>query len=265
VDLTAWSIPHVVLIFSFTAILLLGAAIYHTTLAPKEWHYHPYISRTDWLPYFVMGLALNMLLQGMTTDWESTSPIVRARPEWLLAATIVSLAVFMGSLAAYSLRYAGAATLTGLTGLVIRLLFQTGFNFFEVTASAWIIVLFPMLALDSGLAVYGARYKRPSPWIISALAATIGMALAGYPLINRFYSQPQVTADNLLIHLVTTALAACGAAWVGQTLGNMLATANKQVENTAIPSANLRLISPIALVAVVAFIIFFIATAVPPA
>jgi hypothetical protein len=265
VDLTAWSIPHVILIFSFTAILLLGATIYHTTLPRREWHFRPRPRRTDFLPYFVMGLALNMLLQGMTTDWESTMPILRVRPDWLLAATIVSLAVFMGTLAAYSLRYAGAATLAGISGLLIRLLFQTGFNFFEVTPSAWIIVLFPMLTLDIGLALYGARQKRPSPWIITGLAATVGMAAAGYPLINQFYSHPQITTANLLIHLITTAIAACGAAWVGQTLGDILATANKQVEDIGVASANLRLVPSIALTAVLAFIVFFVATAVPPA
>jgi hypothetical protein len=265
VDLTAWSIPHVVLIFSFTAILLIGATIYHTTLAPKSWHYLPRPRRSDWLLYFVMGLALNMLLQGMTTDWESTSPIVRARPDWLLAATIVALAVFMGSLGAYSLRYAGAATLTGLAGLGIRLLFQTGFDFFVVTPSAWIIVLFPMLTLDIGLALYGARQKRPSPWFISGLAATVGMAAVGYPLINQFYSYPQITSANLLINLITTAIAACGAAWVGQTLGDALAKSNNEEGKTAVSPSNLHLVPPIALVAVLLFIVLFVATAVPPA
>jgi hypothetical protein len=149
--------------------------------------------------------------------------------------------------------------------LLIRLLFQTGFNFFEVTPSAWIIVLFPMLTLDIGLALYGARQKRPSPWIITGLAATVGMAAAGYPLINQFYSHPQITTANLLIHLITTAIAACGAAWVGQTLGDILATANKQVEDIGVASANLRLVPSIALTAVLAFIVFFVATAVPPA
>jgi ABC-type proline/glycine betaine transport system permease subunit len=90
------------------------------------------------------------------------------------------------------------------------------------------------------------------------------MAAGGYPLINQFYSHPQVTAENLLSHLLTTAIAACGAAWIGQTLGNTLATANKQVENTAAFSPNLRLVPPIALTAVVLFIVLFVATAVPP-
>ncbi len=60
-------------------------------------------------------------------------------------------------------------------------------------------------------------------------------------------------------------IAACGAAWVGQTVGNTMGTANKQLatENDDVP-ATLQYVPSVALVVVIAFIIFFVATAVDP-
>lgn len=58
-------------------------------------------------------------------------------------------------------------------------------------------------------------------------------------------------------------VAASLAAWAGQQLGDYLA--NQAAGETAVSPTPLSLLSPITLIATIAFVIFFIVTTTPPA
>ena len=279
-DLAAWSIPHIVLIFSFVGVLLLAMAAYLSSQVVRAWGMIWQMALTDWLVIFALGLMLNTLLQGMTTDWEgATLAVLQSRPEWLLPATIVAVAALTGSLANYSLRRVGAATAVGLVALIIRAALRWSFDFNAITLNAWLCTLAPLLALDLWQGFQLWRQERPSPgdstesrllkspsaWLASGVAAMVGMGAVSFPLINRFYQFPTIAAGNLLSMVLACLVAAGGACWVANTVGNVLATQNKQVtEETAITSPLLPYLPPIIFIVVLGFVALFIATASPP-
>lgn len=263
-DLTAWSIPHIVLIFSFVGVLLLATATYTSGQPVTAWGWLWRMPRADWLVIFAASLMLNTLLQGMTTDWEGAPvSVLQTRPEWLLPATIVALALFTGTLTAHSLRWVGAATAVGLVALAVRQILRLSFAYEAITLNAWLCTLAPLLAVDLWLGV-GLWRKRPFGWRTTGLAGLVGMVVISFPLINQFYAYPTIAAGNLAAMLLACAVAAVGAAWVGQTVGDYFATENKQVLDTAVSPAYLRYLSPVIAVLALIFVAFFIATASPP-
>ncbi|MCA9897276.1 MAG: hypothetical protein KC433_03755 [Anaerolineales bacterium] len=264
-DLTAWSIPHIVLIFSFVGVLLLAIATHTSGTALGRWGWLWRMPRADWLVIFAVSLILNTLLQGMTTDWEGASlSVLQSRPEWLLPATLVAIALFCGTLTAHSLRRVWAATTVGLVALLVRQILRLSFAYEAITINAWLCTLAPLLAVDVWLAV-GLWRERPSGWFTIGLAGLVGLAAVTFPLINQFYAYPTIAADNLPIMLLTCMIAALGAAWVGQTVGDYFAAENKQVGGeTAVSPSYIRYLSPIIAALALIFVAFFIATAAPP-
>lgn len=264
-DISAWSLPHIILMFSFALVMILAAAIHLSTVAQRTWRTIRHFDQQDILVIVVLAFTLMVGLQALTTDWDSERlALLQQRPEWLLPAVIVAMATLIGTFANHALRMVGAATVTGLLALVIRFGLLQVFDYPGISLGAWLMALAPMIAMDLW---YGyslnARQNPPKPAIAGVTAMT-GMALISYPLLNRFYAYPQIGLGNLVPVMLTGLIAAGGAAWVGQGLGDYLAMANKQVEPTTFALRSLRLAPAIALVAVVTFIFVFISTASPP-
>lgn len=265
-DLTAWSIPHIVLIFSFVGVLLLAIAMHLAGRAGQSWRMAWQIPAANWLVIFALSLILNTLLQGMTTDWEGASlAVLQARPVWLLPATIIALATFVGSLGNFSLRCVGAATAVGLVALLVRQILRWSLAFDAITLNAWLTTLAPLLALDIWQLFWLRRQEMSFGWIGAGLAALVGMTAVSFPLINRFYAFPTIDATNLVSMVLACGLAAIGGCWIGQTVGATLATQNMQPTAESAASAPLlRYLPPVILLGALGFIIFFIATATPP-
>lgn len=275
-DISAASIPHLLVAFTFALTMILAAAIQLSTLPASG---AASGLRPAELPA-ILSLAFVLLigLQAMTTDWEGSQGPFLGRPEWLLPATIAGLAVFVGALAKASLRRtatgragaasrSGAATLTGLTALAIRLGLLTLFDAPNITTKAWLLALLPLLALD--LAGWFTQLRRrpwprvvATPWA-AGLAAAASMTVAGFPLLNRFYAYPQITLANLPEMVMAVAVAAVGAAWAGQAAGDFIA-ARKYGMEERIATGHWQLLPPLALLGSVVFLVWFIATARPP-
>ena len=180
-DISAWSLPHLLLIMGFTAIMITGVAIHRSTRPAGRWRVLG-LSGVDLLVPVALAFSLLLALQLMTTEWDNLrvvlpdSPyIFWRRPEWLLPAVIAALAGFFGSLANRVLRIAGAATLVGLLALGVRLTLLAVFDFREISADAWIVALPVLLALDLGTAAE-LRLGRSPSWWLGGVAATIGLA-----------------------------------------------------------------------------------------
>ncbi|MEM7113239.1 MAG: hypothetical protein AAF614_12460 [Chloroflexota bacterium] len=267
VDITAWSIPHIILLFSFASISLIAAALQGSTLPSRQWRNLTALKQMfehfDLLTLFVIALTLNTWLQVMTTDFEGLSlALLAARPVWSLPALIVAASTFCGLLANHSLRITGAATIIGLLNLGLRLLMQNTFGIPDMSASAWIIAVFPLITLDIWYFMQQQEQQPSFHWLAAGGAASVGMALVGFSLINRFYIYPLITNGNLFSMLFAVFVAASMAAWAGQRLGNYLA--NQATGETAVSPTPLSLLSPITLIGTIAFVIFFIVTATPP-
>jgi hypothetical protein len=269
-DITAWSLPHLVLLVTFSAIMLSAAAIHLSTLPRRHWH-GPLRFRAD-AALAVVGLASALLLatQLLTMEWDgitrlrlgSAHPFWQ-RPEWLLPVVVVAVAAFFGTFALRATRFVGAATLVGVVALALRAALVGAFDAPSMSVNAYLLSLPPLLALDLAYAVGLARRASPPTALPAALAATAGLALGSLPLLAALYLYPRVTLETVPPMLAVGALSALWACWLGTRLGERFgpSVAATQVE---VPG-RVPWPSYLVLTGAVGFMAWFIVTATPPA
>lgn len=260
-DITAWSIPHLVLISSFVTIGLVSIAVYMTTLSARAWRPPLRLQLDDALPLLSAAVSLMVAYQFLITEWDAED-VGRwtglNRPEWLLPVLIGGGALVFGLIALHTLRLPGAATLTGLLALGIRAGLVALFGMPEMKLHAWVLALFPMLAVDLYTAWTVRAGRSPSAWY-TGTAGALGMAVALLTLYPRLYTLYPI--QNVPVALVAIWLGCLGTAWLGASIGNFFATRNKQVEANTRPmwAASLA-----ATVACAVFAVWFVLTAAPP-
>lgn len=262
-DLTAWSIPHLLLLLNFTTIMLVAVAIQLSMIPGREWQSVARLTAYDILPLLMFASVILINLQLFTTEyddrWAFASPIMRGRPEWVLPLLIAGVAAFVGVLANHSLRYFGAATVAGLLALGLRVGLIQIFEAEQLRASGWIVAILPLVAIDFWYA-FCVQRKRAPGGIGGGVAAAIGM-LGAYPVMEQLY--PQLVITNLSLMAAMVLIASLSAGWLGAQIGDYIGTQNKQVRSGGVPLA-VPLASVGALVVLVVFMLFFIRTATPP-
>ena len=269
-DITAWSLPHLVLVLSFVGLMVMAVAIQLSTMRQREW---APIWRGNGADFFITGVmtfALVVGLQVMTTEWDAPvagnfSAAFLSRPIWIFPAMVAIIAVFLGILANQSTRRYGMATLTGLLAFGVRYGLIQLFNYNEMTARNWLLALPPLLAIDLWYAWRGTKVRQPANWIGAGLAAAVATIAISLPLMNRLFATPQVNAGNLLSFIFWITLLSLGSSWVAINVGEYLGTANKHLTETTATDRRLQLVPPVAFVVVLSFIILFVVTATPPA
>ena len=268
-DITAWSLPHLVLLVTFSAIMLTAAAVHLSTLPERPWH-GPLAFRLD-ASLAIVGIASALLLatQLLTMEWDGITRLRLGsphpfwqRPEWLLPVVVVALAAFFGTLALRATRYVGAATLVGVVALGVRAALVGGFDSPGMSVNAWLLALPPLLAIDvlHGLRLAGGR--EASGAIGNAAAATAGLAFGMLPLIATLYVYPRVSVDTVPLMLVMGLVSALWASALGARLGEWFRPV--AAEAVVVPRNALRG-TALALATAVVFMVWFIGTATPPA
>lgn len=256
VDLTAWGIPHLLVVTSFVLILLLATAIHMTTQPRREWGTPRQLRLSDLLPLLMFATTSLIWNQFFIVEWDAAALFVLERPEWLLPVLIVGGASFIGVMANHTLHTFGAATLSGLLALAIRFALIRLFGVEKMMfVNAWVLVLPCLLLIDLWYA-----YRRGA-WVGAGVAAAVGMALVLLTVFNQVYSF--LTITNLPITLFMVLVGSLSMSWLGASLGDYFWGGNHQ---TAEAAEHSRLsLAPLTVAAVTAvFIIFFVTTATPP-
>jgi len=264
-DISAWSLPHLVLTVSFLLIVLLAAAIQLSTVPARRWAWLHRGRSSDVLPLMMAAFGQVVLLQVLTTEWDTGSSfVVSNRPEWLLPALLTAVATFTGAWITHATRLIGAGSAAGLIALGIRGALVALFGYDGVTASPWIAALPALLGMDVWYALNHLRRSRTPDLISTATAALAAAAIIGYPVVNALFFYPTIGGGNLFVMLLASFSAAVGGSWLGRRLGDYLGAANKQTEGVEEISLPLRLVPVTGLAGLLAFIAVFIITASPP-
>jgi len=252
-DLSAWSIPHLLLVVSFVSILLLAIAIYMTTQPLREWGAPRQLKLSDLQPLLLFAATLLSWNQFFTTEWDGGARFVLARPEWLLPVVIVSGAAFIGVMANHTLRVFGASTLSGVLALALRFALIRLFHTQAVMQiHPWVLMLPALVFIDMWCAY------RPGAWIGAGGAAAVGMGVVLLTIFHQFY--PLYPITNLPLAFCMLLVGGLGMSWLGAAIGDYFAAGNKDAAaSSRLPLASLGVAG-----ATVAFIIFFVTTATPP-
>ena len=146
-DLSAWSVPHLILLASITLSSLVAVFTYGSTLSVEKWRTFARLNFGDAVPLLLLTAILMLWLQVMLIDWDQTLLGIKIewlglyRPQWLLAANLLAGATLIGVIATRMLRCAGAATAVGLLTLAIRFGLLQAFDTDLMHYVAWMAVL----------------------------------------------------------------------------------------------------------------------------
>ncbi len=266
-DLTAWSVPHLILLASIIFSLCLVLYVHSTTRPLLAWRGMFKPNGGDALPLLLFASGLLIWLQLMLIDWDATLMGIPLewlglyRPEWLLAANLVACATFTGILATRLLRGAGAAIVAGLLALALRYGLIQLLDSDLLQHIAWVAALLPLLAIDLWTWYCINIRKREAEWRGTALAVSLAM-LPNALLIRNAYGLPEV--DNLA-YALAVAVTALGVSWFSHQLANAMRRKREALQGYATESPS---VSPQASIAMlggfIVFIFFVIATAAAP-
>ncbi len=277
-DITAWSLPHLLLGLGIVSVMLVGSSIQFALVERRPWRIWGSINLNEGLTFALIALGATMLFQFGTTEWENIGPTINPdysffqRPEWLYPVVLITLTIFIGTVALHLTRRIGSATLVFILTLLLRLLLMNVFNagVANMSYKANLLTLPPLIALDLWYAyrLRSGRIEEPSTPLGGSLILALATFCITLPLISQVLYYPRLYPMIIVGMVFFGLLMALAAGWAGSHIGSWLRTLGQtQAEKIATPAADTQRIlwaGAGALIAVLAFIAFFISTAVPP-
>jgi hypothetical protein len=126
-DISAWSLPHLLLTLTSNATTLTGVALALAGAPAGRWRPLWAAPRRggELLALGLITAASLFLLQFLTTEWEwfvgTPGRIVAERPDWTYPVVVLLAGVAISHLALHTTRRVGAASLVALLGLLVQL------------------------------------------------------------------------------------------------------------------------------------------------
>ncbi|MCY4020382.1 MAG: hypothetical protein OXG39_13320 [Chloroflexi bacterium] len=267
-DISAWSVPHLILLASFVLTQLLALVFHVSTVWQPEWRSIFKLRLGDGLSLLILASILLSWLLLMLIDWDATLAGLRLewlglyRPEWLLAANLLACVTFTGVMATRLLRCAGAATAAGVLALALRYGLIQLFEAEMLQYVAWIAALLPLVAIDIWAFYCSGIRKRAPEWRGTAVFVIAAMALNA-PVIRRLY---QLEGSDNLAYGLAVIITGIGMSWLSHRLADamrsrILVEADDVAESRAMSvKLSFGMIGTF-----LAFMFLFITTASPPA
>lgn len=275
-DLTVWSLPHLMLIWGIQAIILGGIAIQQGLMRAGPWQLIRLNSINTWIILIMLACAQSVLIQLMAGEWDggrdpnnmSTTggALFWARPEWLYPVLIGFIGALSSFLTLYTLRRIGAATLVALITLLLRLgligLLGNAAGMARMTMETYIIASIPALALDLCY-WFMLRRQLPFAWKKSVVVVGPVYLAAALPIISATKLYPRINSSTLGPMLLFGMAGIVAGAWCGVRLGQWVYGFRRDAQ-IALPGRRAILLSVSTIGLAVALAVIIILLAPPP-
>lgn len=271
-DITAWSLPHVLLGGGFTLVMLVGVALPLSLAPPHPWSGLRGLRGPEFLALVLIAFGGLVLVQFGATEWDGIAAIDQvndafwSRPEWLYPVVLITLSIFTGAFALHALRRAGAATVVALLAIGMRLILLGVFNAGEVGMGIFshLLLLPPLIALDVWHALRLQKAEALATRVGGNLIAAIASLVVGLPAIATARVYPRVTDETRPGMIVFGLVMALAAGWAGARLGDWLGALDRRADAAARAGPRAIRVGIGALAAAVVVVVVFIVTAQPP-
>jgi hypothetical protein len=277
VDLTAWSLPHVILLVMVLLMGISAAAMQLSTEPARQW---ATIWRggtwRDGLMVIIFTAVMMVYLLVFIIEWYffPTRPelftlevnFLLQRPDWLLSALLLLISVFIGGIALFTTRRVGVVTLMALSGLGVRFVVEAVLQSPYTGMTPYVVILPAMLTLDVAsyfLLVQRQQFNR----LIMALAVTLTFAVIGLPAMSMAFVYPQVTLSNAPIIILVGFGVTYISLWMAEVVGDFLRGMEVTDSTAAVAAPVTRRIwiDGVVYAGFSLFALFLMLTAVPPA
>ncbi len=269
-DITAWSLPHLVLILDMTLVSFMAAALRLGLVDKRPFRFRMPTSDTIFVVTSI-SFAMMFMLQVFTTEWDAlftgfrNSPLGLSywnRPDWILPVLIMMIAGFVGATTLHATKTVGTATMLGFIALIIRVVLVELFQFDGLKINSWLVILGPLVGLDLVYFIMLRMKHQVAMTWQGGLGVVIGTAVMGFPLISTLYSYPQMNVATIVPTLLIGTPMAIASIWLGQQIGTFFADGQKFLLSEQ--NGRFAYAIPAIFVGLISFFLFFILTATPP-
>lgn len=271
VDLTAWSLPHLVMFGSAGVLFIMGAAIQASVIPKIGWRVC--FGLREGIAAYMLSQGVLILLILLVVEWDGTrtemmqmSPIFYARPQWLFPALIVGMTAFFGLLTQRLFQRIGLATFVGVLTVATRwiMIEMVGGADVGMTIRPQVIGLIPLVILDLVMFLRMKQANTPMTRRLAIVVPIIVSMAITLVIIAQWYVVPEITPDFLLQTVVfgiplSLLLAAYGAK-VGDSLQRMGGSESEQITE----ARGILLRGAVGVAVMLVFMALFLATATPP-
>lgn len=272
-DISAWSLPHLILVGGFDAVMVASAIIQAATHYRERWNAILTVKFADVFILLPLLFAGFMTLLLGTVEWvdirsipDSSEHIFWQRPEWLYPVICVTIAVFMGTVALQLTKRIGASTVLGASILGLQYLTQAAAQPLMPVSAGW-LCLMVMVGIDLAYFISWRRSGDAARWVVIAAICAFLLAIGGIPIIAQTMIYPRVNSSTIPWMVLVSLVMASGAAWLARRMvGGVETMLRPQDAQNIAPRALMPRVIPIgAAVTLAAFIVIFVITATPPA
>ncbi len=278
-DLTAWSLPHLLLAGGFALVMLVGLGLQLSLIPLRPWQGLRGLRGGEVLTLVMMAWATIGLLQVGATEWDTIRMLGEVRdafanafwhrPLWLYPAVIITVSMFCGNFTLHALRRTGSATLLGLLVLGLRLLLLVSLGGFApdvyMSYTSHLLVLAPLVALDIWYATRLSRGATLGTLIGGNLVAGLVFVVCDLPLIRVLMVYPPVNRSTLPGMIGMSLVMALIAGWAGARFGGWVGTLDRPSSAAAPITKRARWTVVGAATIAAALVLMIILTAHPPA
>ncbi len=275
-DLSAWSLPHLVLAVGFMAVMIVAAIVQTVNFPPKAvWSDIRHVAYADLIAAIPLVFSLFITLFIGAVEWLNVAPAAsradwfNQRPEWLYPILLIGVATFFGVFGVNLRRKVGFATLIGVGAAVTHLAAVAIVGEF-MPANTTLLVLLEMVGIDVAYLIAQRQgWQRTRAALAAGFGGALLMSIIGLPIIGATMGYPAVTGATVPGMVVFGLLTGLAAAWYAAALLQQVASVLVPVPEAA-PAVEKRVnpayrYAPAALlIALAAFMLFFITTATPP-
>lgn len=268
-DITAWSLPHILLLTSFGFVMISLAAVF---LSGERSSF----SLNDVLGGIALGIGGVMLLV-LVTDYDSiagpTSTVsakvlqtLAERPQWTYPVTMIILSVLISTVGVRLSRRFGVVTIAAFTVAIFRSVMVAFFNASQqMGVVSHLLIIIPMVIIDAWQVLWRKKDAAPSMrfQIAGALLACAIFLIIGLPVINTWLVTYHINNDAILGAIVVGMVMSFWASVIGQMFGNWLISLKSGQLPTVAPTRLVRRIAMVTAISIVIFLVIFF-TAQPP-
>jgi hypothetical protein len=261
-DLSAWSLPHVMLVTGIAMVML-------TAVPLALWGPRGHGQRfRGFLALLLIAWATTMLVQVGTAEWEGLKRISSggdayrsafwARPEWLYPVVITVIALFSGRFAQVVTRQPLAASSVAVIVLVARFvtLLVMGGSSVNVSFVPHLLILPGMIALDLW------HWIRKDRSAIGNLVSAAVLLVVALPVIAQWKIYPRVNEGTVPGMVFWGLLVGLAAGWAGTQLGAWFASLEPEATSSSVASSGRVVL--VGLGVAMTVIAFVLITARPP-
>ncbi len=276
VDLTAWSLPHLMLFGGVSFVMMCAVPLTLSGVPQAAWRGLQALRLQEWLAIALFSFAGTLMMIVLAAEWEGISSLpdfgssnLRAfwqRPEWLYPVVLITCGGFLGSVAQNALKRVGVSSIVGILIVLHRLVTVAIFGGAQegLAANSQLMVLPVFVLLDLWQFSRLQRKRQPAWSASGAMIVAAASLIIILPAISSLLIYPRINASTLPMMIVMSLIMMLASSWAGSNLGAWLSTLGERPNALEATPRNSSVVPAAGVLTALVLVAVAILTAKPP-